>query len=146
MPDELISASQILPDQFFEGFKRINPDVAEKNKSQIMTLAQKLIDDGAGTLELPATGENMMGWLAIQPSHQSQPSHQRFLNRMRSAVTPIGYDGRTEPELVGDFVASFLEERGRMAPMQAQAMGKLVTKTEPKTVWQTLCSCPLMFI
>ena len=27
MPDELISASQILPDQFFEGFKRINPDV-----------------------------------------------------------------------------------------------------------------------
>ena len=37
-------------DKELEGFKRINPDVAEKNKSQIMTLAQKLIDDGNASL------------------------------------------------------------------------------------------------
>ena len=70
------------PEQFYESVLKDVPDLDPSKKEQIMFAAQELIKAGAGTLELPATGENMMKWLEAQPRIWPEAKHDRFIKQM----------------------------------------------------------------
>ena len=121
------------------------PDLDPSKKEQIMFAAQELIKAGAGTLELPATGENMMKWLEAQPRIWPEAKHDRFIKQMNGIVEEAGWAKKSDNDTVAELFERLLEIKG-IAPMKIKPYIEKMKAKNPKTVWDSLCAYNANFL
>ncbi|MCC7304130.1 hypothetical protein IT418_01815 [bacterium] len=135
--------------QLYEGLLNIAEDkeTIALYREKALQIAQEIIaaDRELGMLKLPATGENVVAWIESLPTQEPPKPHARFIKDLQNLIIDGPRQNRSEFEKIAD-VFEALMERKSVAPLVSQKVSKNVAIKEPKTVWEALCACPLIFV
>lgn len=135
------------PDQFYESVHADVPEIAENGKAHIMAAGELLIKNGAGKLELAATGANVLEWIKAQPPIYPEARQGRFIKRLERIVEEGGWQKKEQPQIIEGLIEDLLTEKNTSSPLQVKEyLKKIKEKPVAATVWQVICNYNGVFI